>query len=239
MNKHIELLLNRKSEREYEQKEIEPEKINAIFDVINSSPTSSNSHDFSVIVIEDKKIKERISLNIPSQKHIVDAPLFLLFCADLNRIDYLFEKDNMNSETNTLNNLISSTGDAFIAASFAHSAALNLGLGSCFVGIVRASLDFLKDELNLNGKIIPLVGLTIGYTKLSNDIKPKINKIYKKYCMNTIKKEVNEYDDVMCKYYLNRSQNNKNTKWSESMKKIYEKRTNEIDDFISSNWKIK
>lgn len=240
MKTHIDALLNRKSEREFLKKEIEIEKIETIFDVINSSPTSSNSHDFSVIKIDDNKIRQKISLNIPSQKHIVDAPLFLLFCTDLNRIEHFFDQSCKQHHTNTLNNLITSTGDAFIAATFAHSAALNLGLGCCFVGIVRGSLNYLKQKLQLEGKMIPLVGLAIGYVNQTNDIKPKINKIYhNKYNKKDVQLEIQKYNQEIKKYYQSRNSNTKESDWFNSIMKMYEKRTDEIDEFISSNWKLK
>lgn len=234
---HIKKILNRRSERKYLNKEIEKEKLNKIFEVINSSPTSNNSQDYSVIVVNDKKLRETISLNLPTQKHIIEAPLFLMFCADLNRIDYLAQLENKKVHTNTLNALITAIGDCFISSTFAHSAALELGLGSCYIGIARKSSSIIQKVLNLENKMIPVIGLTVGYIESQNEIKPKINHIYHdKYDLNLVKKEAEEYNKKMLSYYDSRMGNKKYITWSESVLKAFEFDTKEIDDFIKNQW---
>ena len=51
----------RTSVRYFLNKEIEPEKINKLKEIINLSPTSMNCQAFSAIFITDQKIKEELS----------------------------------------------------------------------------------------------------------------------------------------------------------------------------------
>lgn len=234
---HIEKILNRRSERNYLNKEIEREKFEKIVQVINSSPTSTNGHDYSVIVVKEKKLRETIASGLPTQKHIFEAPVLLIFCADLNRIEYIAEKSNKEIYNKSFNSLITAIGDCFISSSFAHSAALDLGLGCCYIGFLRKSAPIIKQELNLEKKCVPIVGLTIGYVDKQNEIKPKINHVYyDKYDLNQVKKEVEEYDEKMLSYYDTRSSNKQYNRWSEVALKAFEYSTEEIDNFILNVW---
>lgn len=238
----IKNILERRSERNYKNTPIEKDKINKIIDVINSSPTSTNSQDFTAIVVTDKALREKISLGLPTQKHIVDAPLFIIFCADMNRIKYIAQKQKQNISINSLNNFLTAAGDAFIAASFAMNAAIQLGLGTCYIGIVRRSLEIIKQALKLEDYIIPVVGLTVGYIESQNEIKPKINHVYfGEYQFNQLQKEVDSYDEQMLKYYDTRSSNQKHNSWSQVCLKPFEKGPEvdeSIDKFIKKTWNI-
>lgn len=239
--KEIQRILERRSERNYKKIAIEQEKIKKILDVINTSPTSTNSQDFTAIIVTDTELKKEITLGYKNQVHIIEAPLFIIFCADMNRIKYISEKNNKKIYTNSFNNFLTSSGDAFIAASFAANAAIQLGLGTCYIGIVRASIEKIQEKLNLTGNILPVIGLTIGYPELQNEIKPKINHIYRdKYDLEKVKEEVNDYDEAMLKYYDNRNQNKKISNWSDSCLNVFldDKVSKKVDEIIKKVWKI-
>ncbi|MDE6477263.1 MAG: nitroreductase family protein, partial [Mycoplasmoidaceae bacterium] len=79
-----------------------------------------------------------------------------------------------------------------------------LGLGCCYLGGIRFEANKINKLLGLSGSITPVVGMCVGYPAKINPIRPKINKIYdEKYSLTKVKQEMNEYDKVMKKYYLN------------------------------------
>lgn len=81
-------------------------------------------------------------------------------------------------------------------------AAIELGLGTCFIGGLRGQADTIKKALNLQGSIVPVLGLCVGYSNKVFAPRPKINKTYdNKYSLTTVKKEMKSYDTVMSKYY--------------------------------------
>ena len=62
-NQHLmksieDTLLKRTSVRRYEREDIAPEKLDFIYRAIENTPTSYNGQQFSVIAIDDQKIKE-------------------------------------------------------------------------------------------------------------------------------------------------------------------------------------
>lgn len=238
----IKNILERRSERSYKSQPIEKEKIDQIISVINSSPTSTNSQDFSAIIVDDIELKKKISLGLPTQQHIIEAPLFIIFCADINRIKHAAKKTNTKIYTDSVNNFLTASGDAFIASSFAANTAIQLGLGTCYIGMVRRSLEAIQSALNLSGSIVPVIGMTFGYIEKQNEIKPKINHVYNgKYDIKQLESEVDEYDEKMLSYYDSRNSNKKpNSKWTETCLTPFSNKDSEksVDDYIKKVWKF-
>lgn len=192
--------LKRTSVRNYQDKKIEQNKINKIKQVINSAPTAKNFQCFSAIFITKQSTKEKLSEINWNQKHIKQAPLVILFCADSNRLDMSIP----NKKQHTFEEYVWSAIDATIASTMAMDCANELGLGCCFLGGIRFQADKIKKVLNLSGSITPVLGLCVGYPVKINPVRPKINKVYdEKYSLPKVKAEMKEYDKVMNEYYLN------------------------------------
>lgn len=189
--------LNRTSIRSYLPKKIEKSKIDILKKVINASPTAKNFQCFSAIFITNKTTKEKLSKINWNQKHIIDAPLVILFCADNNRIDMC-----TNKTTHINEEYVWAAIDATIAATNAVNAAIELGLGTCYLGGIRFQADTIAKTLNLKGSITPILGLSVGYPNKIAPKRPKINKCYdEKYFLTKVKQEMKEYDKLMLNYY--------------------------------------
>lgn len=196
--------LNRTSIRKYLNKALEFSSISAIKEIINAAPTSNNHQKFSVIFIENKDIKDFISIKNGNQSHIKDAPLFLLFLVDCNRI--AFALNNQNFDYNSISqddDFIVGVIDATIAATMVHDFCLSIGLGVCYIGGVRFYGEELCHLLNIEGKATPILGMTIGYANEKPVIKPKINKVfYELYSKEIVELEMNSYNKKMKSFYI-------------------------------------
>lgn len=193
----------RTSVRYFLNKEIEPEKINKLKEIINLSPTSMNCQAFSAIFITDQKIKEKLSIINFNQEHLKRAPLIVIFVADYNRVQTCCNMNNASDDQiHALDHFLVGCVDATIAASTCNAAALELGLGCCFLGGIRQGAPKVKELLNLPKMSFPVIGLTIGYEDKKIPLRPKINKCYDNlYNSETVKNELIEYDKVMEEYY--------------------------------------
>lgn len=239
---NLDKYLKRTSVRSYLNKKIDQKTIEQLIQVINCSPTSNNGNAYSVIVVKDSKTRKLIAEKLATQKHIAVAPLYFLFCADLNRIEYACKKQKKKIYESDLEQFLTPAGDAYISATFLVNAAIEMGLGTCYTGIVRRFIPEFKKELNLKGRIIPLLGVAIGYPDKINEVKPKINHVYfQKYDLNLVKQEVDKYDEVMLKYYDHRSGNQKPYHtWSSGISDVYQKETNtSINKPVLAVWKTK
>ncbi|QSF13716.1 nitroreductase family protein [Mycoplasma sp. Mirounga ES2805-ORL] len=197
-------VLNRASVRNYDtSKPIRKEDYKKLIDAIKLAPTSSNWHSSSAIVIRDKKQLKQIASLSKYTGAIESCDMFVVFLADYNRMNFAmkeypeFEYNNHSIESYTVG-----VGDAFIQATMLQDMAINLGYGTCFIGLVRAMTKELIGALNIKGQAFPVIGLTIGSKKEEPEVKPKLNRVFDGvYEIDKLEKDAKEYSDKIEKYY--------------------------------------
>ena len=93
------------------------------------------------------------------------------------------------------------------------------------IGGVRIRPIDIAKELNLPKYVIPLIGLCVGYADDDPGLKPRFPPkaicFENKYNVENSKAGVDEYDEIMKKYYANRSSNAGERNWSQSITQIY------------------
>ncbi|MDE6289217.1 MAG: nitroreductase family protein [Ureaplasma sp.] len=193
-------LLKRCSVRKYKNIVFSDKVISKIIDVINSSPTSSNSHQFSVNLITDQKIKDELAIVAMNQKHISQCSVFVVFNVDLTSIRESIKNLDDKLKTNAF--LISMT-DLTISSTMLQDWAVLNNYGTCYIGAIRRNIKEAQKVLKLPENVIPVLGLCIGVSdqKLTN--KPKLNKVFMNDNYNNIEfaNRMKEYDKTMFKYY--------------------------------------
>src|SRR5690606_23221099 len=86
MNETIRLLNNHRSIRKYSDRPVTTEQLHTIIAAGQSSSTSSNMQAYSVVRITDMEIRKQLAQLSGPQHHVEEAPEFLVWCGDLNRI---------------------------------------------------------------------------------------------------------------------------------------------------------
>jgi len=172
-----------------------------------SASTSSNLQTWSVIAVEDPERKARLSVLAGSQKHIVEAPLFLVWVADLSLLESIAERSNISAENlNCVEYMIMAIVDATLAAQNAFIARESLGLGGVYIGAIRNNTEKVAAELGLPRKAFPVFGLTVGFPDPSivTEIKPRLPQAAilhrEQYSSAAIPAAVAEYDQLMRKF---------------------------------------
>lgn len=88
--------------------------------------------------------------------------------------------------------------DATIACNTCLNAALDMGLSTCTICGFRQNPEPVIKALNITGKRLPVIGLTIGYMAKKTPLRPKVDKTYKNTCdLNLIPNRLKEYDQIM------------------------------------------
>jgi FMN reductase [NAD(P)H] len=153
------VMLNRRSQRKFETREIENWKLEIIFAAADTAPTAGGFQGFEIYHIKNSNLKLRLVKAANNQPY-VNAPLVLVFCMNPSRV-------KMNFESNILKKF--SIQDATLAAAYAQLAAHSLGLSSIWIGM----FDEKKVMEAINTDLVPSSLLCIGYPKKLLQPKPK------------------------------------------------------------------
>jgi len=203
MNLIYDFLNSHVSVRHFSSKEITPEDEEKIISTAQRSPTSSNLQAYSIIGVRDKFLKEHLATLSGDQQHIIDSSLFLVFCADLNRLKSINDKKSYDFYGDTVEMLLLATVDCSLASSRALMAAQSLGIGGVMVGSIRNNPDEVSGLLKLPYLVYPVMGMSLGYPSNKPDLKPRlaIDAIYHKevYSTDKIDKLIAEYDVLIDK----------------------------------------
>ena len=172
MNQTMELLLNRKSVRVYEEREISEEVKGKLFAATLRAPTAGNLMLYSIVEVKDQAAKDTLVRTCDNQPFIARAPLVLLFLADYQRwVDYftvsdveqLCAQEGESMRTPEEGDLFLACCDALIAAQTAVIAAESLGLGSCYIGDIMENYEEHRELFDLPRYVFPICLLCFGY----------------------------------------------------------------------------
>ncbi|MFP1646367.1 NADPH-dependent oxidoreductase [Pontitalea aquivivens] len=176
-NATIASLLAHRSVRSFLPTPLAQGTLETLIAAASSAPTSSNLQAWSVIAITDAGRRASLARIAGNQQHIIDAPLLLVWIADLSRAQRLATDAGLNLDgldyTDTF--LVASL-DAVLAAQNALIAAESLGLGTVYIGAIRNDAQAVADILELPPNAYAVVGLVIGHPDPASPtaIKPRL-----------------------------------------------------------------
>ena len=172
MNAVIQTILARKSVRAYEDREIPAEVRDSILYAALRAPTAGNMMLYSILVVSDQGIKEKLVETCDNQPLIAKAPLVLLFLADYQRWYDYFTVSGVRQYCEVQGepmlkpeegDLFLACCDALIAAQTAVIAAESLGVGSCYIGDIMENYEIHRDLFDLPRYVFPICLLCLGY----------------------------------------------------------------------------
>lgn len=177
MNPVLSVLLSHRSVRSYDNKPVPEGLLPMIMAAAQSASTSSNLQLWSVVAIEDKARKERLSMLAGNQPHIRDCPLFLVWLADWARVARAAEAQDARAEgLDYVEAVMLAVVDAALAAQNAVTAMESLGLGIVYIGGIRNQMDAVIEELKLPPYVFPCFGMCVGWpsASLPASVKPRL-----------------------------------------------------------------
>ncbi len=176
-NDMLARLLAHRSVRTYLPTPVLPEQLELIVAAAQSASTSSNLQAWSVVAVEDPDRKDRLAELCGSQAHIRQAPLFLVWLADLSRLSDIAAAKQIEVEAlDYFEVFMMGVIDAALAAQNAAVALESLGLGCVYIGGIRNNPEKVAAELGLPPMIFPVFGMCIGTPDPAcpADIKPRL-----------------------------------------------------------------
>src|SRR5690606_33005245 len=94
---------------------------------------------------------------------VADAPLVLVFCPDLHRLEAVSRRQGYEFAERGMDLFLQAVVDTALAAQNTAVAAESLGLGICYVGGIRDAVAEVAELLHLPPRTFGLFALTVGY----------------------------------------------------------------------------
>ena len=227
MNETINILMNHMSVRKYKDKPVDREIINTIIKCGQMAPTSSHFQAYTIIEVKDEK-KVSLSHIAGGQHWIKEAPLVLLFCADLNRGYKYYEDTDKKVFSNTESYTVAVIDTALVLQK-ALIAAQSLGLGGVVVGGIRNDVETVSRIFKLPDMVAPICLLCLGYPDENPGLKPRLpqEEIHKIDYYDDSKQDayINEYNDIIKNYYIRRTNGKEQDTWTLRCGKALMKKT--------------
>lgn len=171
----LDLLAAHRSVRAFTDEPLAAGTVETLVAAAQSAATSSNMQLWSVIAVTDPATKALLGEVAHHQKHVPQAPLVLVFLADLSRAARLGAAEGMRLEgLDYLESFVVAAMDAAIAAQNAAVAAESLGLGTVYLGAIRNDPAQVAAALKLPAGAMAVVGLVVGHIAQPGSVKPRL-----------------------------------------------------------------
>lgn len=157
----MSIIYKRQSIRNFNNKEVEVEKITSILESAMLAPSSKNKQPWQFIVLDNKELINDFSEAHPNWKILKNANKVIIVCGDLN-IDEREKHVLMACSASTQNILLK---------------CVELGLGAVWLGLYpdNVRLNYTIDKLNICENIVPISLVAIGYYDDEKQRIPKFN----------------------------------------------------------------
>jgi nitroreductase len=176
-NAVLETILNHRSVRGFLPQALPEGTLELLVAAAQSASTSSNLQFWSVVAVQEPERKSRLAELAGQQQFIRDAPLLLVWLADMSRINRIAaERQAQVDGTHYVEEFIVGVVDAALAAQSALIAAESLGLGGVYIGAMRNLPEQVAAELALPPHTFAVFGMSVGYPDPAREtgIKPRL-----------------------------------------------------------------
>ena len=240
----IDLMLKHRSIRKFNDETISTSDLERLILAGQSAASSSFIQAYSIIRVTDKAVRKKIAEAAGGQKWIVEAPEFLVFCADLKRIELACVQQGQGALEGHTEHFLAATVDVTLAAQNVLLAAESIGLGGVYIGGIRNNPQLLADLLELPDQVYPVFGMCLGWPAIDPEVKPRFPVAsilhQEKYKLDHVDADVAAYDLQMKEYYQTRDDNNRLSDWStQTAKAVQLKKREHMLSFLQQRGLLK
>ncbi len=215
------LLLGHRSIRKFTGEPIPQERLEEWIRAGQAAATSSFIQACTVVQVSPGKKRDAIAHLAGDQRYISEAPVFLVFCADMYRHKLACEWQDSPMLSGFTEQLLTTTIDCALFAQNVVVAAEAEGAGICYIGGIRTNIAQIDELLELPELVYPVFGLCLGYPDQDPDVKPRLplSVVLKQDFYDTSQDEqsIQAYDQQLQEYYATRTGGTKSMKWTDQM----------------------
>lgn len=237
MSEHVyNLLKQHHSVRKFKKEPISESHIKQLIEAGQSASTSSYLQAYSIIGINDPKVKEDLK-EVSGQPYVVENGYLFVFVMDYYRHSIVNQESNHDMETSfeSAEGLLVGTIDATLVAQNIAATAEDMGYGIVYLGSLRNDIERVREVLNLPKHTFPLFGMAIGIPEDDEDGSPKPRLPFEHVFhqnqydsdVESQKAQLKAYDQTVNDYYSARTNGERSETWS-----------NQIANFMSSKQRL-
>lgn len=213
----IRLLRRHRSVRRYTDEPIPPALLADLIRAGQGAATSSFIQAYSVLRVTRAAARVAIARAAGNQTWIEQAPEFLVFCADLRRVDGACRRQGVGALEGWTEHGLAAVVDTALMAQNCLVAAESVGLGGVFIGGLRNEPQVVAEQLGLPELVIPLFGLCLGWPAEDPEVKPRMPLaliLHQDRYREPDPVALADYDRTMADYYAARGSNARTDDWS-------------------------
>lgn len=218
MNTVMQTMLNHASVRQFTEQVVSQETLESLIRCGQAAASSSFIQAVSIIQVTQAEHRRQIAELAGGQAWVIAAPVFLVFCADLQRVNYACVQHELGALEGHAEHFITATVDTALVAQNVLLAAESMGLGGVFIGGIRNNPQLVCDLLKFPEQVYPVFGMCLGWPVQANAVKPRfpVQTILQtdRYDVSQVAAQVDAYDQQMQTYYQNRGSNQRISTWS-------------------------
>jgi len=145
----MDTIFTRISVRRYQDRPVEPEKIERLLRAAMAAPSAKNDQPWEFYVVANRQVLEQLSRCSPFAGWTKDAPLAIVPC---------WRKERKIQWEYSLIDLAAATENILLEA-------VELGLGTVWMGVspVRERMDIVREILSLPDTLEPFAIVAVGY----------------------------------------------------------------------------
>lgn len=224
VSEHVyNLVKKHHSVRKFKNKPLSEDVVKKLVEAGQSASTSSA---YSIIGIDDEKIKENLR-EVSGQPYVVENGYLFVFVIDYYRhhlVDQHAETDMENAYGSTEGLLVGAIDAALVAENIAVTAE-DMGYGIVFLGSLRNDVERVREILDLPDYVFPVFGMAVGEPADDENgaAKPRLpfdhvfhhNKYHAD--KETQYAQMADYDQTISEYYDQRTNGNRKETWSQQI----------------------
>jgi len=212
-----ELQLAHRSVRRFLDRPLDPGQLETLIRCGQAAATSSFIQAYSVVRVTRPEARAAIAKAAGGQAWIERAAEFLVFCADLRRVNAACQRAGRGGLEGFSEHALAAVVDVALMAQNVLLAAESQGLGGVFIGGIRNDPQVVVDQLELPELVTPVFGMCLGWPDEDNPVKPRMpvdfvlhQDRYRELSADAMAR----YDAQMADYYATRGSNVKLSDWS-------------------------